>query len=81
MAKNVKPTDFLLSKNEGNPFCFESSSKGGKAVSKEEKQRHGFVLDEGEEYSEGEGSKRQRRLLEVFLRLLPEVVSRIFLCG
>lgn len=49
-------------------FCFESSSKGGKAVSKEEKQRHGFVLDEGEEYSEGEGSKRQRRLLEVFLR-------------
>ena len=62
-------------------FCFESSSKGGKAVSKEEKQRHGFVLDEGEEYSEGEGSKRQRRLLEVFLRLLPELASRIFLCG
>ena len=56
-------------------FCFESSSKGGKAVSKEEKQRHGFVLDEGEEYSEGEGAIVNvvylRYFFDCFLRWLP----------
>ena len=36
-------------------------------LSKNGKQRHEFVLDKGEEYSEEEGNQCKRRLFEVFL--------------